>query len=101
MGLTDRRKTVEISAIGGELLIDRYNSIVVTMGSRSSFFNGLKKDDDGNSNGVILTVKVITQLRPLKQCRSENNDLIQVSLNGHRLLSTVHLIKGEYIYWKR
>ena len=40
MGLTDRRKTVEISAIGGELLIDRYNSIVVTMRSRSSFFNG-------------------------------------------------------------
>ena len=67
MGLTDRRKTVEISAIGGELLIDRYNSIVVTMGSRSSFFNGWKKDDDGNSNGVILTVKVITPLRPLKQ----------------------------------
>ena len=41
MGLTDRRKTVEISAIGGELLIDRYNSIAVTIiFSRSSFFNG-------------------------------------------------------------
>ena len=31
MGLTDRRKTVEILAIGGELLIDRYNSIAFTI----------------------------------------------------------------------
>ena len=60
--------------------------------------------NDGDSYGVILIFSRKSHY-PIETIetvyRSENNDLIQVSFNGHRLLSTVHLIKGEYISWQR